>query len=65
MRYRVTCRSNEIELRGYIDGLENAQMFSVAVKGLGAFVMVSPAPDDYYPWVVQEHEEMAPDEVEG
>jgi hypothetical protein len=51
MKWRITVRSDQIELRGYIEG-EQPDLVALAdaFKPLNALVMASPADDDYYPW---------------
>lgn len=52
MRFRVTVRNDDIELRGWIDvaSLENLNGFAALMKDVG-LVIASPAADDYNPFV--------------
>jgi hypothetical protein len=45
-RYRITVRSDDIELRGYVRGMDNVERLCVAVQDLGAMVLCSLASDD-------------------
>lgn len=49
MRYRITVRGTDIELRGYIDGDATLLLASRALDGIG-IVVASPAEDDYNPF---------------
>lgn len=52
MRYRITVRNEDVELRGWIDvvSLDNLNGFAAAMKDVG-IVVASPAADDYNPFV--------------
>lgn len=68
MRFRITVRNDDIELRGYIDvvSLENLNGFATAMKDVG-MVVASPAADDYNPFRPPEYdvEESVPPEWAG
>jgi hypothetical protein len=50
MRWRITIRSDDTELRGYIDApLSDLERFAEAVKPLGLMI-ASPADLDYDPF---------------
>jgi hypothetical protein len=51
MRFRITIRNTDVELRGYIDvdDLGGLYGFSAAMDGVGT-VVASPAAEDYNPF---------------
>jgi hypothetical protein len=49
MRFRITVRSPTIELRGYVDELENVHALANAMKNQ-AVVVASPEAEDYDPF---------------
>jgi hypothetical protein len=49
MRYRVTIRTDQIELRGYVDGVKTLVELAEAMKPI-TMVICSPADDDYNPF---------------
>lgn len=49
-RYRITVRKGTIELRGWVDGLDDVKALAAAVKPLGAVVVASVAEDNYDPF---------------
>lgn len=69
MRFRVTVRSETIELRGYIDGQENLHALANAMKNQ-AVVVASTAAEDFNPFTrwesdIEAAEESVPPEWAG
>ena len=60
MKFRITVRSDRIELRGYItheDALRASEIIhnlGLAMEPFGALVIASPADDTYNPWALEE-----------
>jgi hypothetical protein len=55
MRFRVTVRGTDLELRGYIDGEATLRVTSKALEGIG-LVIASPAEDDFDPFAIDQPE---------
>lgn len=51
MRFRITVRDSDIELRGYIDGEDKVREVARALQNI-AVVVASPADDDYDPFAL-------------
>jgi len=58
MRFRITVRGDDIELRGYIDGEVELRRFAAALAdefGTNPMIAYSPADDDYNPFTDWAH----------
>jgi hypothetical protein len=53
-RIRMTIRGDQVELRGYVDGLGTAEEVSRSLEHMDVMVVASLAADDYAPWAVLE-----------
>lgn len=60
MRYKITVRGDNIELRGYIDGDEALRQFSNALdpnyqsKGIDAIIILTPVDEHYNPFALED-----------
>jgi hypothetical protein len=65
MRYRITVRGHQAELRGYIDSEDGAELvaFSQVMKPFG-IVVASPADADYNPFAHRYVTDERPDRYE-
>jgi hypothetical protein len=53
VRYKITVRGTDMELRGYLDGEATLRVTAKVMEGIG-LVIASPAEDDYNPFAITE-----------